>query len=85
MDHGLKIRLENDLRSFDQFDPTARQTAVETLVEGMARVMIRNAADKATLEKYVMGSSEALHDLDDKPAAHALFTLWRAIKDPDQD
>ena len=84
MDEGLKVRLDNDLRSFDQFDATARLVAIETLVEGMARVMIKNSANKAALEEYVMGNSEALHDLDDKLAAHALFTLWRAIKDPNQ-
>jgi hypothetical protein len=85
MDAGLKIRLENDLRSFDGYDLEARVAAIEVLLEGITRMLIKDPEKKALIEDFTMSNTEALYDLDEKEAAGAMFSWWRAIKDAKQD
>ncbi|WP_392338826.1 hypothetical protein [Loktanella salsilacus] len=84
MDAGLKIRLENDQRSFDGYDLEARVAAIEVLVEGITRTLIQDPEKKVQIGHFVMNNIESLYNIDEKEAAGAMFSWWRAIRDSNQ-
>ena len=82
MNKSLSVKLQDDPRSFEDFDVGARAAAAEALVEGMAKIVMQNPATRSELERFVMSHCGKMHDLGDKPLAHALFSLWCSIDMP---
>ena len=82
MNKSRDSKFTYDPRSFEDFDVGARAAAAEAMVEGMARIVMQNPATRSELERFVMSHCKKMHDLGDKPLAHALFSLWCSIDMP---